>query len=57
MITSHRLAQAAKSAVVLPFLLAALLGFGFGFHTNVTTHTTITTSHSMADVDPVPPGH
>ena len=56
MTTSNRLAQAAKSALVLPFLLAALLGFSL--HMNAATHTThITASHYVADVDPVPPGH
>ena len=61
MITSKRLAQVAKNAkaaIALPFLLAALVAFGFGFHANTATHTThISASHYVADVDPVPPGH
>jgi hypothetical protein len=56
--TPKGFAQAAKSVLVLPFLLAALLAFGFGFHANTATHTThISASHYVADVDPVPPGH
>jgi hypothetical protein len=48
----HRLLN---SAIVLPLLLAALLGLGL--RGNATLHTTVSASHSIADVDAPPPGH
>lgn len=56
-----RLTQVAKTTIVLPFLLAVLLGFGF--HANATNthiaHTVISANynHAVADVDDLPPGH
>ncbi|HEY7358849.1 MAG TPA: hypothetical protein VH590_20340 [Ktedonobacterales bacterium] len=57
MITSKRLAQVAKTTLVLPFLLATLLGLGM--HANAAIHTTsISSSHQVtADVIDPPPGH
>ncbi len=55
MTTSKRLSQVAKTAIVLPFLLAALLGFSF--HSNAAIHATTSVSahHATADVDVNPP--
>ena len=51
-----RLTQVAKTTIVLPFLLAVLLGFGF--HANAASHTTISAGyHAVADVSDPPPGH
>ncbi len=58
MTTSKRLAQVAKTTLVLPFLLTALLGLGL--HASAASHTTFNASHSshaVADVDPFPPSH
>lgn len=57
MITSTRLAHVARTTLVLPFLLAALLGLGL-HHNAATLHTTISaSSQQVADVDPPPPSH
>lgn len=57
MITSKRLARVARTTLVLPFLLAALLGLGM--RANAASHTTsISSSHQVtADVIDPPPGH
>ena len=45
-----------NGVIVLPVLLAVLLGFGH--HGNAISHTTtISSSHYVADVDSPPPGH
>ncbi|HEY7358348.1 MAG TPA: hypothetical protein VH590_17830 [Ktedonobacterales bacterium] len=56
MITARRLAQAAKASLVLPFLLAALLGLGV--HTHAVGHTSVSiSSHQGIAYDDPPPGH
>jgi hypothetical protein len=56
MITARRLAQAAKASLVLPFLLATLLGLGV--HTHAVGHTSISiSSHQGIAYDDPPPGH
>jgi hypothetical protein len=57
LITSKRLARAAQSTIVLPFLLAALLGLGFGFHATPISHTTSSASSHLLAVEDPPPGH
>jgi hypothetical protein len=55
-ITSKRLAQVARTTLVLPFLLAALLGLGV--HANAANHATISASaHQGIAYDDPPPGH
>jgi hypothetical protein len=55
-ITAKRLAQIAKTSLVLPFLLAALLGLSG--HANSAIHTPVSTSsHHLVDVDPPAPGY
>lgn len=51
-------AQSVRPIIVLPFLIAALLGLGFGFHANATSPAHVSTSaqHLIAIDDP-PPGH
>jgi hypothetical protein len=58
MITSKRLARVARTTLVLPFLLAALLGLGL-HHNAATIHTPVTASyhHMTADVVDPAPGH
>jgi hypothetical protein len=56
MITSRHLAHLSKTVIVLPFLLAMLLGFSF--HANAASHTAVSTGyHVTADVTDPPPGH
>lgn len=56
MITSTRLARVARTTLVLPFLIAALLGLGL--RANAATHTPVAASyHHMLAADDQPPGH
>lgn len=56
MTTSRRLARVARTTLVLPFLLAALLGLGL--RANAANHTPVTASyHHLLAVDAPAPGH
>jgi hypothetical protein len=55
-ITSKRLAQVARTTLVLPFLLAALLGLGI--HASAVHHASVSVSaHQGIAYDDPPPSH
>jgi hypothetical protein len=57
MITSKRLAQVARTTLVLPFLLAALLGLGMSANAASHAPASISSHQVTADVIDPPPGH
>ncbi len=56
MITARRLVRAAKASLVLPFLLAALLGLGVHFNAASQPVVSVSSHQGIAYDDP-PPGH
>jgi hypothetical protein len=53
---NQRLSRLASTALVLPVLLAAMLGFSLG--TSAATHTAVSTSyHHLIAADDPPPSH